>query len=524
MLTYNKRKNTKSRMISILCAGLPTMLLASPLPAAYTNTSETIKDSEITSKVYSEFRDDDAIAVTTVYVRAEDGVVHLTGNVNNILAKDRAVETAQTIRGVKSVVDQLNVYDSGRKDSAIQTDIYAALTTNPATESWDIDVDVAEGFVTLSGEANSYEERQLAREVIAGVKGVRGVTNEIDIVYKESRPDTEIAAEIREDFELDSLINEDSITVIVDDGVVKIDGKVNSAAEKRYVKTEAWTANVEKVDTTELRVSDGSEKDMTKDNVYRDLSDTELRDAVLNAIEEDPRIDRNELTVIAEDGVVTLVGTVPTISAKRAAASDARNTVGVWRVKNDIMVNPIEITDDVLEQEVSEAIARDPYLESFDIEPNAENGVVTLRGEVDTLFEKAHSDDIVADVSGVLMVDNNLTVDDDYGVLTYEPYVDMPWYTYDYTWYTYPTPSVGLESDWEIHEDIESELWWSPFVDSSDVEVQVEDGVAILTGTVDSWSEWRAARENALEGGATSVSNKLNVDYGPDYYRLDGGG
>jgi osmotically-inducible protein OsmY len=44
-------------------------------------------------------------------------------------------------------------------------------------------------------------------------------------------------------------------------------------------------------------------------------------------------------------------------------------------------------------------------------------------------------------------------------------------------------------------------LWWSPFVDSDDVNVTVDDGVVTLTGAVDSWSEYNAAANNAYEGG-----------------------
>lgn len=47
------------------------------------------------------------------------------------------------------------------------------------------------------------------------------------------------------------------------------------------------------------------------------------------------------------------------------------------------------------------------------------------------------------------------------------------------------------------------------------ITVEVEDGVATLTGTVESWGEYRAAAENALEGGAIMVDNELEVS-GPE--------
>jgi osmotically-inducible protein OsmY len=48
--------------------------------------------------------------------------------------------------------------------------------------------------------------------------------------------------------------------------------------------------------------------------------------------------------------------------------------------------------------------------------------------------------------------------------------------------------------------------------------VAVDNGVAVLTGTVDTWSERQAAAENARQGGAIMVDNNLKVNYGPDLY------
>jgi osmotically-inducible protein OsmY len=64
-------------------------------------------------------------------------------------------------------------------------------------------------------------------------------------------------------------------------------------------------------------------------------------------------------------------------------------------------------------------------------------------------------------------------------------------------------------SDAEIRERIEEEIWWSPHVDSDDVQVTVDAGVASLTGTVDSWKERVLARQEAYEGGAADVIDRM---------------
>jgi osmotically-inducible protein OsmY len=83
-------------------------------------------------------------------------------------------------------------------------------------------------------------------------------------------------------------------------------------------------------------------------------------------------------------------------------------------------------------------------------------------------------------------------------------------YLGDYDWYQY-RPRYPVKSDRQIKENIQDELFWSPFVDADDVEVTVEDGRATLTGTVGSWSEYGAAQDNAYEGGAVTVDNNLVV-------------
>ncbi len=73
-------------------------------------------------------------------------------------------------------------------------------------------------------------------------------------------------------------------------------------------------------------------------------------------------------------------------------------------------------------------------------------------------------------------------------------------------------------TDQRIENDIESQLFWSWFVDSDDISVEVEEGVATLTGTADSWHEVQAAVSNAFEGGARKVKSRLQVNGSDEYY------
>ena len=58
------------------------------------------------------------------------------------------------------------------------------------------------------------------------------------------------------------------------------------------------------------------------------LTDTPLADAVTANLDSDPRIPESlEIAVAADDGIVTLRGTVESFSQRRAAAQDASRSM-----------------------------------------------------------------------------------------------------------------------------------------------------------------------------------------------------
>ena len=282
------------------------------------------------------------------------------------------------------------------------------------------------------------------------------------------------------------------IDVEVHDGKVTLRGKVGSAAEKSRAFGDALVAGVATVDSSELAVDWSLRDKMRKKRAYIPTSDQEIAKAIEQAFVYDPRVSSFDIHAEVTDGVATLSGVVGSLKAKNAAEEDAESTVGVWRVKNYLRVRPAaRPTDEIVAQRVEQAFSRDPYLNPREIAISVRNGKVYLYGTVESSFEKAHAEELASNVKGAAEIKNNLRA--------YE------------TW--------RWKTDWEIKEDIENELFWSPFVDSNEVHVSVKDGIATLTGTVESWRERGAAADNAYDGGAREVHNHLRVEYGPSYYQ-----
>jgi osmotically-inducible protein OsmY len=303
----------------------------------------------------------------------------------------------------------------------------------------------------------------------------------------------------------------------VDDARVRLSGTVGSAAEKSRAITRSWVRGVEAVDAEGLEVAYWARDEDLRSGKYVTRSDREIRDAIQDALLRDPRVFLYGIDVDVENGVATLDGTVGTLYARRAAAGVARGTVGVWRVRNELAVTPPEDANGAAEvgAAVRGAIERDPYLEPYEITVRAGEDIVTLDGTVETRFEKARAERVASQVPGVASVVNGLRVSAPASPLPADPYVD-DWRREDFAWEPpraeEPPPVRG---DRDLAESVHDELWWSPFVDADDVTVTVDDGVVTLTGTVDTWTEREAAEENALEGGALRVVNRLDVDFGP---------
>lgn len=214
-----------------------------------------------------------------------------------------------------------------------------------------------------------------------------------------------------------------------------------------------------------------------------------------------------------DNRTVILRGTVDNLLAKQAAAQDAHNTVGVRAVDNRIKVRPGAVYDDEkLASRVHEALARNPYVDGYEIRVTVTNGVADLYGTVDSYYEKTQADDTAAKVKGIIMVDDNLSVRRSSDPYYYNPYLDRGT-TWDVDGFGTYTAQEPAKSDAAIEGDIRDQLWWSPFVDEDDVEVTVEAGRATLTGTVQSWSEYNAATTNAYDGGAAWVDNDLVLTY-----------
>ena len=165
---------------------LVTLFVTSPVIAEKT-AGEAVDDVGIAAQVKTNLIQSKIVDANDVNVEVEKGVVQLSGFVETEEQRREAAKIAKDIVGVKDVSNKLVVQGGKRSmgqtmdDQYVETKVNAALMGDPDTDAGDIDVEVRNGVVQLSGFVSSAAEKKRATEVAMGVKGVKKVDNALDI-------------------------------------------------------------------------------------------------------------------------------------------------------------------------------------------------------------------------------------------------------------------------------------------------------------------------------------------------------
>jgi osmotically-inducible protein OsmY len=117
-----------------------------------------------------------------VQVMVESGWITLTGTVDWQYQQDAAAYAVRHLMGVRGVSNQI-VIKPKVSLSAVKADIEAALTRRALADAGKISVAIEGAEVTLSGQVNSWGERDSARNSAWGTPGVRNVVDHMTLGY-----------------------------------------------------------------------------------------------------------------------------------------------------------------------------------------------------------------------------------------------------------------------------------------------------------------------------------------------------
>ncbi len=212
-----------------------------------------------------------------------------------------------------------------------------------------VQMDYADGVLTLEGEVEHIAAKKLGMTLAAGVAGVSGIVDRLHVKPATSMGDGAILDSVR-----DVLLQEPAlmncaiktrrkgkletvrdatvephgvIEVSVTDGVVLLDDHVLTQTQKRIAGVLAWWVPGSRDVVNGMEITASPED-----------SDEELVKAVRLALKKDPFVKADRITVTARSGIVQLEGDVPSEPQRETAEFDAWYVFGVDKVENRLVV------------------------------------------------------------------------------------------------------------------------------------------------------------------------------------------
>ena len=215
-------------------------------------------------------------------------------------------------------------------------------------------------------------------------------------------------------------------------------------------------------------------------------SDTDLVADVSDELFWDPKVDNTAIAVSADDGNVTLRGTVGSLREKLEAKKATERVYGVISVENDLQVklmNDAKRGDAEVRGDVLQALMLDSLVPST-VDAKVDDGFVTLTGTANWQYQRDEAEFVASNIVGTLDVLDEIELQ-------------------------YPTPDRG-----DVQDSIKRAFKRNAALDADDLHVSTDNGTVTLKGTVSSWAEHDEAIDAAWAApGVTSVHDDLTVAY-----------
>ena len=222
-------------------------------------------------------------------------------------------------------------------DVRLRNAVVRALDWDPELNASEIGVSAVDGVVTLTGFVDSYAGKLAAERAAKRVRGVRAVANDLMVRLRIARSDTDIAHDVAKALALTPALA-DTVQAAVHQGRITLTGMVEWWYQKELAETIV----------RHLRGVLAINNYIT---VQPHAAQQDLRRRITRALHCHADFDARHLTVMTDNDVVTLSGTVASWTQREAAERAAACAPGVARVDNHIIVSPPAPSDaDLLDE------------------------------------------------------------------------------------------------------------------------------------------------------------------------------
>lgn len=200
-------------------------------------------DRAIRHDVLSELDWDPRFDSRNIGVTVKLGVVALSGHVSSYAERRSAEQAVLSVAGVTAVANDIAIelaFEARRSDAEIAEAAITALNGNVSVPAGVIKLVVRDGWITLEGEVGMWLQKKAAETALAGLRGVRGILNNVRIRAFVSA--SEVKGKIEDAIRRRANSDIQNITVKAADGAVTLEGRVSSWAERQQAEMAAWQA------------------------------------------------------------------------------------------------------------------------------------------------------------------------------------------------------------------------------------------------------------------------------------------
>ena len=214
------------------------------------------------------------------------------------------------------------------------------------------------------------------------------------------RTDEAIQTDVLEELKWDAHVRPNEIGVAVKDGIVTLNGWVDSFLKKMAAQEAAHRVPGVKAVANDIEVRLPTSAERT---------DADLAKAALGALNWEAAIPADRLDVTVSHGWVTLKGEVNYYFQKRDAERAIERLSGVRGVSNLLTVKPQPTPQD-LKSQIQKALVRHAQTDASRITVELQGSEVILRGTVSSYAEKKAAEETACSASGVTEVHNRMII------------------------------------------------------------------------------------------------------------------
>lgn len=204
----------------------------------------------------------------------------------------------------------------------------AALSDDELIDESQIDVEVANGVVTLVGTVGSYAEKLIAQHVSQRVDGVHDLANAIEVKpASDMRPsDDELLAILEQVLAWDALVPEQHIEVSVADGLVALTGRCPTRAQA--LEAERAVSHLCGVRAVLNRIEVATTPPTPND----------VRTAIVQALGRRAAHSASRIDVVVDGSTVTLRGAVQSPAERTAVVGAAGHAPGISQLRDELSI------------------------------------------------------------------------------------------------------------------------------------------------------------------------------------------